>query len=973
MAVKNDASRYVVRLLAVTALFVAVAGAVVWGVFAGVDDVIARMGRLMFFLGLVFPVLWAAVEIGAFTKALATSRGAVGGNAVLQILIAGAILVAVNFFAAGHYVRFDWTRDHAFTLPPRVAEQMAQLRGDTDIYVVVKHVSFGQRSGEARDAYDLAAEKKIVEKVKDLAYLFQDAGPRFHVRTLDVEDEDFPNRVLEIRNREKQEAESRNEPETSPLADAIKAAPENSIFFRTGGKVARLAFHDIYAVDKEKSMNSDNLVLTFQGIEPLARKIFNIEEKKPRVTLAVVHPALSMTSRDHPLLTMNGAKKALEAQGFVCNDILLRKQDPEGGLSQEAAALSFDESRFEQIEDEVADLDDAIRVADSELPAVRKSLDFWKGTLADIGKKYIYIRLANGQQGLTTRDKLKQLEDRKVPFDTMPVDDQDRIGQQNGLNRAIAIYEQQIEEARKEKSALETEQRGLNVDELAERKRIADVEAKMKQLLSDTDLLVLPRFTFHHLPSEQIISNKVHKLDDAQLRAIKAFLKSGKPALFLLGPSNEKRDVPPEPGGGDDRLEPMLAELGISLPKQTILYNAEMKEFNERKAGLGFSMRELNLPPASVDWPIAAGEVGKYAGPTAPNPIRESLLITGRSLWVPHDSDAALSTRDNLKQTLPADARDAGLAAYLKSINDEIVKRIDEKLRKLADKPQADKTDDDKSAEKKLREERSRIQIVFHVDWDSGVPADTKVTLNLGDASVKQVLDRIADAEGLGWFVESGGDKDGQVVIRKNREGRERGYKLGLGETLSDLQIRAPRPVYPLLSKEFGEAKAALFDESDVFLMTDDATWNENFPFVNEKREVPRFQPTKEGDPKKGTLEEERHGPFPIAAAVERKIPVSWYGDKNTTPARIRLGVLGNGGVFVGQSISPIKEKLLFDVSNWLLGRDDLLARSAGTWSYPRTDLSMRAEELWFLAVQFGLPMLFAYLGVLVWLVRRAR
>ena len=499
----------------------------------------------------------------------------------------------------------------------------------------------------------------------------------------------------------------------------------------------------------------------------------------------------------------------------------------------------------------------------------------------------------------------------------------------------------------------------------------------MKQLLADTDLLVIPRFTFHHLPSEQIISNKVHKLDDAQLRAIKAFLKAGKPALFLLGPSNEKRDVPPEfGGGGDDRLEPMLAELGISLPKQTILYNAEMKEFNERKAGLGFSMRELKLPPASVDWPIAAGEVGKYSGPNAPNPIRESLQITGRSLWTPHDSPAAKETRKNLKQKVLADAREMGLADYLKSVNVKLVKSIDDKLRKLADKADADKTDDDKAAEAKLREEKRRRQIVFHVDWDSGISADTKVTLSLGDATVKQILDRIADALDIGWYVESspgGGDKDGQVVLRKNREGRERGYKVGLGETLADLQIRAPRPVYPLLPDQIGDSKASVFDESDVFLMTDDATWNESSPFVNEKREVPRFQPTKDGDPKKGTLEEERHGPFPIAAAVERKIPADWYEDKGATPAKTRIGVLGNGGVFVGQTISPIKEKLLLDVSNWLLGRDDLLARSVGTWSYPRVDLSTRAEELWFLGIQFGLPMLFAYLGVLVWLVRRMR
>jgi hypothetical protein len=386
-------------------------------------------------------------------------------------------------------------------------------------------------------------------------------------------------------------------------------------------------------------------------------------------------------------------------------------------------------------------------------------------------------------------------------------------------------------------------------------------------------------------------------------------------------------------------------------------------------------MRELNLPPASVDWPIDAGEVGKYVGSNVPNPIRESLLITGRSFWAPHDSEAALATRDNLEQTVPADARDMPLADYLKSINDKLVKRIDEKLKKLEEKHETDRTEDDKAAEKRLREERARIQLAFHVDWNSGIPADTTVTLSLGDATVKQILGRIADAEDIGWYVESsrGSDKDGQVVIRKIREGHERGYKAGLGETLADLQIRAPRPVYPLLAKQFRDPKTGVFDESKVFLMTDDATWNESSPFVNEKREVPRFQPTKPDDPKKGTLDEERHGPFPIAAAVERKIPADWYEEKNAAPAKTRIAVLGNGGVFVGQTISPVKEKLLLDVSNWLLGRDDLLARSVGTWSYPRVDLSSRAAELWFLGVQFGLPMLFGYIGILVWSVRRMR
>jgi hypothetical protein len=251
-----------------------------------------------------------------------------------------------------------------------------------------------------------------------------------------------------------------------------------------------------------------------------------------------------------------------------------------------------------------------------------------------------------------------------------------------------------------------------------------------------------------------------------------------------------------------------------------------MKEFNERKAGLGFSMRELDLPPASVNWPANAGEVGRYTGPIAPNPIRKSLELT----------------------------------------------------------------------------------------------------------------------------------------------------RLSVGKSLAkELQVRHPRPVYPLLKADIGQSKVAVFDESDVFLMTDDDTWNESAPFVNEKREVPRFQPTKDEDPKKGTLEEERRGPFPIGVAVERTIPRDWYTDKAATPAKTRLAVLGSGGIFVGQTLSPIKEKLLLDTSNWLLGRDDLLAHSAGTWSYPRVELTPGQEGLWFLGMQFGLPLVFAYIGVLVWFVRRMR
>ena len=83
---------------------------------------------------------------------------------------------------------------------------------------------------------------------------------------------------------------------------------------------------------------------------------------------------------------------------------------------------------------------------------------------------------------------------------------------------------------------------------------------------------------------------------------------------------------------------------------------------------------------------------------------------------------------------------------------------------------------------------------------------------------------------------------------------------------------------------------------------------------------------------------------------------------------------------FAGNDVAPAKEKLLLDSCNWLLGRDDLLAREnsqgpdKGIWKYPRlTAISDRDLELWHWGTQLGIPALFAYLGVVVLMVRRLR
>jgi len=87
----------------------------------------------------------------------------------------------------------------------------------------------------------------------------------------------------------------------------------------------------------------------------------------------------------------------------------------------------------------------------------------------------------------------------------------------------------------------------------------------------------------------------------------------------------------------------------------------------------------------------------------------------------------------------------------------------------------------------------------------------------------------------------------------------------------------------------------------------------------------------------------------------------------------VRVAVIGHGGVFIGNTLPAVKEKLLLDVCNWLLGRDDLLAKAEHRWQYPRVTLADSQQALWQWGTRLGLPLLFAYLGLVVLMVRRLR
>ena len=88
----------------------------------------------------------------------------------------------------------------------------------------------------------------------------------------------------------------------------------------------------------------------------------------------------------------------------------------------------------------------------------------------------------------------------------------------------------------------------------------------------------------------------------------------------------------------------------------------------------------------------------------------------------------------------------------------------------------------------------------------------------------------------------------------------------------------------------------------------------------------------------------------------------------------MRFAVIGDGEAFKGETLPPMKERLLLDVANWLMGRDDLLARDeAPPWSFLRIEMGDVEKNIWSWAMLVGLPLAFAYIGAMVMLVRRMR
>jgi hypothetical protein len=892
----------------------------------------ANETMVLFLASAAAALLALLVELMVVLCFTATRRSAFGFNALLQGTLAAVLFAGVNVWSFSHYQRVDYTRDRQFTLPDALRDDLTHLAVNrpTTVIVYQRHKTFGLQSDKARDDIESAAERKIVEKVKDLADQFRAVGPQIKVEVLDVQAKDFKQRLKEateesVRRPRPPDAQPSEEEwdkqlaeEAEALRKTIESAPENSLFFCAAGgnnklHVQRLSFNDFYQLDKTASQDDrngrGNLVLLYQGVEPFARRLLHLEERRPRIGIATIHEVLSTGSQRD--IGLHGLRAALEARGFEVKDIVLKKEG-NGPLGLQPAAYSLDESTLEGLKNREKLYRRNRDTFEQARAETAKERDFWKkapddektrnSLLKQIGDQaadraqeiddklgVVELAIQRYRQALTSaetdavrarlRKDLAQLEEvrpqliesrdlwkkaikdekaRELLFRQVV---EEKVAELDG---EIQRFDEDIQDYQQRLAATKAEKAKLNEPALREQQRMTDLKAKLQRLLADCDLLIVPRMTLRNTASlRDDIPPQVYPLDKAQVEAIKEFLKDGKPILACFGPLNWPANVGNLDEARPDGLEDLLTQLGVKLGKQTVLFDAEEEGFAENRAGLTIAGAGVEVPPLIWDWRSGDGLPSGSAHTERPiNRIRDSVRLTARGLG----KGEALDLRIRLPRP------------------------------------------------------------IYYVP-----PEPTKAR--------QLVVQAIAALVQANWATQT----------------------LSLAALDRFLFVAAQQPPDP------------------VFLMTNPRSWNEDDPFPSEGR-IPQFdQPKRDKDkgrqlkPATPGLDARRRGPFPIGVAVETPLPQDWYGSSAT----VRLAVIGQGGFFTGKELPPAQEKVIVHTLNWLLGRDDRLPRDERVWSYPRVNDTIPAdsptEYLWLWGVRLGLPVLFLYLGFVVLLFRRLR
>src|SRR5262249_52494237 len=155
-----------------------------------------------------------------------------------------------------------------------------------------------------------------------------------------------------------------------------------------------------------------------------------------------------------------------------------------------------------------------IKSNDNALREIEEAHKLWeKSTLAELNKRY--AAELKGRK-LTEAMRREQVED---------------------LADDIRILKSTLADQRARRSEVREEKNKLNLDSLAESRRMADLQAKLTRALADVDLLIVPRITLRNVArSGENLPNWYHKLDETQTNVLRDFLKQGKPILACFGP-----------------------------------------------------------------------------------------------------------------------------------------------------------------------------------------------------------------------------------------------------------------------------------------------------------------------------------------------------------------------------------------------------------------------------------------------------
>jgi len=585
----------------------------------------ARAAVWMALVGLGAVALAAAVELVSGLTRLTGRRTAANTAATVGTAAAVALLVFANAYSFTHHRRFDLTRDRQFTLPADLAGKLRTLRPDvpTTIVVLQKHSIFGTLSDD-RDSFTKAAEEKVTEKVKDLVDLFRELGPRFRVEVLDTEAFEYRERLAEV---------TRDAPE---LRAAIDAAPENSIFFHANKRVQRLGFNEFLQLDKTASEAANggrgNLVLLPQGIDNFARRVLAVQERRPKVAVCVVGEWLAPADTDgQERASLAGMKRALADSGFDVVEIILKKNWMRARqLSDlEPAAFTMEESTLERLEGELATAAALVRAGGREvaiLEAVRKDFDAAADKpVRERAELYQEISLAAQTRAWGELvAAIREWSRARGPGITADNIDGLRAAIDAGLKTQAARAAEVVEEAKKSRAKADDKVKAAYRDERSfEDRRERDVKAKFAQLLADVDLLIVHRPTLLNAINSEGYWPPIHALSDSQVEVVKDFMKAGKPVLACLGSPSWSNGPDVRAADGFERL---VAERGVELGRDTVLFDGEASGFADLQSGGLIGGGRSDVPPlVVVEKPADAPDV-------RPNPVAAAVRQTARSV-----------------------------------------------------------------------------------------------------------------------------------------------------------------------------------------------------------------------------------------------------------------------------------------------------------------------------------------------------